>query len=190
MAVDSINVVHIARMQRYGEDARASMLPEELYSCQLFPAQLSRILPCSIAVRCGMLVFVEAADLEAQERKLHVWQLARRGEVLQAPVPATLPFRTEGLATVSVPKPLLGRFVLLKSCSAMEESHPFVTAQLFSLEGGRLRSLYKQGRNACDSTLFRRAHPFSDLVLGFWDLEEDGEKCLFLVNLGTRESKK
>lgn len=177
VAIDSANVLHVALMVEDSEETK----PIDLYSCQLFPAHGSRVLSCSIAVRCGMLAFVEAADLEAKERELHVWQLAHHGELLSTPIRLTCPFCTRGLATVSVPKPMLGRFVLLKGCSAMEESPPFVSAHLFSLDCGRLHKVYTHGEIACDSTLFRRGHPLSDLCLGFWNLEE-GCKSLSLVH--------
>ncbi|CAE7302422.1 Cpne9 [Symbiodinium sp. KB8] len=180
VAIDSANVLHVALMVEDSEETK----PIDLYSCQLFPAHGSRVLSCSIAVRCGMLAFVEAADLEAKERELHVWQLAHHGELLSTPIRLTCPFCTRGLATVSVPKPMLGRFVLLKGCSAMEESPPFVSAHLFSLDCGRLHKVYTHGEIACDSTLFRRGHPLSDLCLGFWNLEE-GCKSLSLVDLAT-----
>ena len=75
VAIDSSNTVHVALMT---EDAGAGMKPVDLYSIQLFSFQRSNILSCSIAVRCGVLAFVEAADLEAQYRLLHVWQLLAR----------------------------------------------------------------------------------------------------------------
>ena len=215
VAIDSTNTVHVAVMQAMqdSEEGGCSVRSVELYSCQLFPGQSSRILPCSVAVRCGVLAFVEAADLEAQERQLHVWQLAHHGALLPTPIRLTAPFCTHG-PTVSVPKPLMGRFVLLKGCSAVEESHPFVSVHLFSLdhvhevqevqevqdgrERHRLRKLYTHGwENVSDSTLFRRAHPLADHLLGIWNLSDvrlDGKtsepalKSFVLVNLSQMES--
>eukprot|EP00439_Symbiodinium_sp_Y106_P039442 s985_g4.t2 len=181
VAIDSTNMLHVALMVEDSEEHGAQAKPIDLYSCQLFPAHDSRVLSCSIAVRCGMLAFVEAADLEAKERELHVWQLAHHGELLSTPIRSTCPFCTRGLATVSVPKPMLGRFVLLKGCSAMEESPPFVSAHLFSLDCGRLHKLYTHGAIACDSTLFRRGQPLSDLCLAFWNVEEGCKQLVHFI---------
>lgn len=75
-------------------------LPEELEPT---------ILPCSVAVRCGMLCYVEASSLESQERILHTWKLASEGEILPAPDRKAFHFSLQGQASVSVPKPIFGR---------------------------------------------------------------------------------
>ena len=54
------------------------------------------LLPCSVSVRCGMLTFVEALNMESAERVLHVWLLAENGELCQ-PQRRSFPFFSDGL---------------------------------------------------------------------------------------------
>ena len=135
-------------------------LPEELEPT---------ILPCSVAVRCGMLCYVEASSLESQERILHTWKLASEGEILPAPDRKAFHFSLQGQASVSVPKPIFGRFVILKNCSyfADHERNPRFAIMILDTMHNRL--VCKISVSARDSTLFRRGHPLSDFLLGFLD---------------------
>ena len=130
-----------------------------------------------------MLSFVEAESLEAPDRTLHVWQLAIEGDIQSAPIRCEFPFSIQGRAGVSVPKPVLSRFVLLKTCSVMEGDDPLLNVQVFDVSQKML--LYQVSTRALDSTLFRRSHPLADLILGFWVAMVGGGKsaCLKLYNL-------
>jgi len=91
-------------------------------------------LPCSMSLRSGLLSFVEAQDLETHVRKLHVWDLLdEQARLRRKPLRRSFAFQSHGTATVSVPRPALRRFVLLKSCSVRAPGEAFVTVSLVDL---------------------------------------------------------
>ncbi|CAK9113637.1 unnamed protein product [Durusdinium trenchii] len=173
LAVDSAEMLHVACMESKGV--------VDLMAIPLFMEGGRSILPCSVAVRCGMLSFVEATGLEAHQRTLHVWRLASNGDILPVPRRCSFPFTTGGQAAVSVPKPILGHFVLLKTCSVIEGDDPYLSVAVFDAKQEVL--LYHVATSAQDSTLFRRSHPLSDLILGFWVSGPSETRSLHLYNL-------
>merc|ERR1712007_330141 len=93
-----------------------------------------RVLNCSVNFRAGVLSYVEAKDLGARERRLHVWDFVNaRAEIRKAPKHQEFPFEGHYSATASVPRPLLRRFVLLKSCSVRSDQTTNNTVQIFDL---------------------------------------------------------
>ena len=185
VALDSSNVLRLALMPR---DLRQWHLVE-IKRWPLLPP-LGQVLPCSVAVRCGVLGFVEAASLEARNRTLHVWKLAEFGQPLPTPRHLAFPFCTSGQAAVSVPRPLFGRWMLVKNCCHMEQGRRQLGVMLFDHEAHE-GLIYHEAMEADDSTLFRRCHPLADLILGFWTPAASGQRLL-LINLGVtqREEKR
>jgi len=125
------------------------------------------VLPHSVGLGAGLLSFVEGLDLGTQERCLHVWDFLDEGvRLCEEPQRYSFPFDGHGSATVSVPRPLLRRFVLVKSCSVRSARETLVSLHLFDLKAGCCA--HKQGTIALDSSLFRRAHPMAEHILAFW----------------------
>merc|ERR1712137_779367 len=78
------------------------------------------VLTCSVNFRGGILTFVEAKDLGSMKRTLHVYDfLNSTGRLRDTPKHRSFAFKGHDSATASVPRPLLRRFVLLKSCSML-----------------------------------------------------------------------
>ena len=204
VALDTAHVLHVAKMIH---DADGVQVKDIMVSLIFVESPITSIgepsiLPCSVAVRCGVLCFVEAPNLEAHKRTLHIWQLASEGEILPVPRRQTFQFFTRGQAAVSVPKPIFGRFVILKNCCMMEDGEPLLWIEILDIRQIRqeqekhpkLRKLdkpsglYQVLTSARDSTLFRRGHPLTDFLLGFWNEEPDTcFRKLLLVNLARAE---
>jgi len=204
VALDTAHVLHVAKMihDADGVQVKDIMVSPNFVESPITSTGEPSILPCSVAVRCGVLCFVEAPNLEAQKRTLHIWQLASEGEILPVPRRQTFQFFTRGQAAVSVPKPIFGRFVILKNCCMMEDGEPLLWIEILDIRQVRqeqekhpkLRKLdkpsglYQVLTSARDSTLFRRGHPLTDFLLGFWNEEPDTcFRKLLLVNLARAE---
>lgn len=212
VALDTAHVLHVAKMILVSHDADGvdGVQVKDLIDLMVSPIFVESpstsgepsILPCSVAVRCGVLCFVEAPNLEAHQRTLHIWQLASEGEILPVPRRQSFQFFTRGQAAVSVPKPIFGRFVILKNCCMMEDGEPLLWIEILDIRQIRqeqekhpkLRKLdkpsglYQVLTSARDSTLFRRGHPLTDFLLGFWNEEPDTcFRKLLLVNLARAE---
>ena len=115
VALDTAHVLHVAKMIHDAEGVQVKdLMVSPIFVESPITSGEPSILPCSVAVRCGVLCFVEAPCLEAHNRTLHIWQLASEGEILPVPRRQTFQFVTRGQAAVSVPKPIFGRFVILK----------------------------------------------------------------------------
>lgn len=185
MALDTAHVLHMAKMT--GDQP----LIKDIMVCPIFESPASNesepsVLPCSVAVRCGVLCFVEAKSIESHQRVLHIWQLASQGDILPAPKRQTFEFSTQGHAAVSVPKPIFGRFVVLKNCCVVEDGESLLSIQILDIN--QRLPLYQVCTSARDSTLFRRGHPLTDFLLGFWN-ETPGtcSRKLLLVNLAAEK---
>eukprot|EP00927_Polykrikos_kofoidii_P062448 TRINITY_DN57260_c0_g1_i1.p1 TRINITY_DN57260_c0_g1~~TRINITY_DN57260_c0_g1_i1.p1 ORF type:complete len:581 (+),score=69.65 TRINITY_DN57260_c0_g1_i1:206-1744(+) len=138
-----------------------------------------RVLPCSMALRGGMLSFVEASDFSSRHRRLHVWDLLDdAGAALETPLQWSWPFETHASATASVTQPALRRFVLLKMCSFHEEGLASVSFQLFDTRSSPNGPVYESGQEVVrealvhNSSLFRRIHPLCDGCVVLWSVDE------------------
>merc|ERR1740123_650294 len=124
-----------------------------------------------MSFRAGVLSFVEAENLDTQDRRLHVWDfLDNTGLVRETPLRRSFPFVGHGVPTVSVPRPVLRRFVLLKSCSVISDQKQLVDVSLFDLLQDRC--LYSCAMTTRDSSLFRRGHPLMDDIFALWVTED------------------
>ncbi|CAE8645779.1 unnamed protein product, partial [Polarella glacialis] len=145
MALDDTERVHVALLPDHSitqkdesENAGGLRHCHELFCRSLFslssPGSRS-VLPCSMCLRGGLLSFVEAKDMDALQRRLHVWDLLDDDGKPRLDEPRRWVFAFEGHAdaTASIPRPFLRRFVLLKSCSMVGLQETMVTLRLYDL---------------------------------------------------------
>lgn len=76
VALDTAHVLHVAKMihDADGVQVKDIMVSPIFVESPITSTGEPSILPCSVAVRCGVLCFVEAPNLEAQKRTLHIWE--------------------------------------------------------------------------------------------------------------------